>query len=201
MLCSNATHIGLAILAAIVLCLFNVLPALLLVLYPFRAFRVCLSKCKLDGIAVTTFVNKFHGCYRDGLDGGRDMRSLSGLYFFFRTFLIYGDVLLFHALPNTWLSCVLLFSATALLIAYLKPYKKTYMNILDIAFLAILSLLCLLLSMDYFGAEAIEAYVLALIPAGLLILFIICRGLLSNKKLLHSAVNVTRNSALLKVFT
>ena len=60
---------------------FNILPVLLLVLYPFKLFRRCLSKCKLDRLFVIIFVEKFHGCYSDGLDGGKDMRSFCGLYF------------------------------------------------------------------------------------------------------------------------
>ena len=62
----------------------NVLPPLLLVFYPCRAFRSCLSKCHFDFIAVQVFIDKVYSCYRNGLDGGRDMRSFSGLYFLLR---------------------------------------------------------------------------------------------------------------------
>ena len=43
-----------------------------------------MSKCHLDFISVNIFVEKVHNCYRNGLDGGRDLRSFSGLYFFLR---------------------------------------------------------------------------------------------------------------------
>ena len=35
-------------------------------------------------------VEKFHSCYRDGLEGGKDLRSSASLYFFIRilTFLV-----------------------------------------------------------------------------------------------------------------
>lgn len=70
---------------SITLFLFTVLPpVLLLVLYPFQMFRSLLFKClpkRLRG-PLNIFVEKFYSCYRDGLDGGRDMRSLAGLYFF-----------------------------------------------------------------------------------------------------------------------
>ena len=42
-----------------------------------------LSKIKFGGhieIKLNIFVEKFYTCYRDGLSGGRDMRSFSGLY-------------------------------------------------------------------------------------------------------------------------
>ena len=127
--CNGKEHIGLACLAAVFLCIFSVLPTLLLVLYPIKAFRVCLSKYRLDGLAVTTFVNKFHGYYRDGLGDGRDMRSLSGLYFFIRIFIIIVRLTMNHFIPNIWLCYTFLYSSITLLIAFVKSYKKAYMNV------------------------------------------------------------------------
>ena len=178
--CNSPNHIRIAVLAAIIFCVFNILPTLLLVLYPSKAFRVCLSKCRLEGIVVTTFVNKFHGCYRDDLDGGRDMRSLSGLYFFSRILLICMYRAFKSFLPSVWLSCSIIFLATTLLITYLKPYKKAYMNFLDVAILVVLTLLCLLLSVDHFRAQITVVYILALIPAGLLVLFFISKNVFSR---------------------
>ena len=80
--CLSAKHLSFIIPSGIFFALFNLLPALLLVLYPCKPFRRCLYKCKLDSLFLTTFMEKFHGCYREGLSGGRDMRSFSGLYFF-----------------------------------------------------------------------------------------------------------------------
>ena len=48
-------------------------------------------------------------------------------------------------------------------------------------FLIILSLLSLLLSVDYFKAQAIETFVLVLLPAGLLILFIISKQVMRRQ--------------------
>ena len=56
-----------------------VLSAFLLTFYPIRVFRSLLLHCCCGGrlkAAFNIFVEKFHSCYRDGLDGGRDMRSL-----------------------------------------------------------------------------------------------------------------------------
>ena len=50
--------------------LFYVLPTLLLMLYPIKVFRRLLSKCHLDFIAVNIFVEKIHGDYKNGLNGG-----------------------------------------------------------------------------------------------------------------------------------
>lgn len=185
--CNSKKHVGLAVVASFLLLVFNILPALLLVLYPVRAFRTCLSTCKLDGIAITTFVNKFHGCYRDGLQGGKDMRSLSGFYFFLRMFVILVRFVYPIFSPNVWLSYALLYGSSTLLIAYLKPYKKMYMNIFDILFLSNLTSLCLLSSEGYFPRQAVEAYILMLVPTGLLVLFIVANSV--NSKVLKK-VNI-----------
>ena len=76
----SSQHIPYAVTAVIMITLFYVLPTLLLMLYPIKVFRRLLSKCHLDFIALNIFVDKIHGDYRNGLNGGRDMRSLSGLY-------------------------------------------------------------------------------------------------------------------------
>ena len=130
--CFSTKHLSFVIPSGIFFVIFNFLPALLLVLYPFKPFRRCLSKCKLDSLFLTTFVEKFHGCYRDGLNGGKDMRSFSGLYFFLiclvylRNAYVPYDLKLF---PFIYAS--LIFVASALLIAFIKSYKKRYMNVLD----------------------------------------------------------------------
>ena len=79
----NTKYILFCVLSSIVILLNSILP-LLLILYPLKCFQVCLSKCKLDFLVVNIFVQKFHRCYKDGLNGQRDMRSCSGLYFLLR---------------------------------------------------------------------------------------------------------------------
>ena len=179
--CNSPNHVGVALLAAVTTCLFNIIPALLLVLYPIKVLRVCLSKCRLECIVVNTFANKFHGCYRDGLDGGRDMRSLSGLYLLSRVLLIGMHPALLRSFSiSTWFSYSILFLVTTLLIAYLKPYKVSYMNVLDVTILMALTLLCLLLSVDPFRAQGTVVYIVTLIPAGVLVLFIISKNVFSR---------------------
>ena len=124
---------------ASVLCtsaLFCLLPPILLICYPFIFFRSCLSKCCLDILAVNTFVENFHGYYRNGLDGGRDMRSFSGFYFF----LVMGICLL-PLIPVHYIDLgKVTVLVVALSIALIKPYKKTYANVLDTLILTDLAL-------------------------------------------------------------
>jgi hypothetical protein len=64
-----------------------------LTLYPVRAFHSLLEKCKLSGYsraALNIFVEKFYSCYRDGLGGGRDLRSFVCLPFLPRLSVLVG---------------------------------------------------------------------------------------------------------------
>ena len=140
-------HLLFAIPALFIFIIFSILPPLLLILYPIGAFRSCLSRCHLNSIALNIFIEKIHGCYRNGLDGGRDMRSFSGLYFFLRIvpYLIVSLQLL--QLPKNnivtyWYYFGTLFFVAALTIALAKPYQKAYMNYLDIFLLSNIALLC-----------------------------------------------------------
>ena len=59
-------------------------PMFFLALYPIQRFRALLLKClpvRYIG-PLNIFADKFYRCYRDGLKGGRDMRSLAFFYFF-----------------------------------------------------------------------------------------------------------------------
>jgi hypothetical protein len=77
----SSKYIAIAVVSVLILFIFNGLPALLLILYPLKFTRSCLTKCRLDTLCLSAFMDKFHGCYRNGLNGGRDMRSLAGVYF------------------------------------------------------------------------------------------------------------------------
>ena len=88
----STEHIAFAAPSVFFCLVFIVLPTVLLIFYPFRWFRALLSKCRLDGIVLNTFVEKFYGCYRNGLDGGKDMRSFAGLYFAVRIVLLLPNV-------------------------------------------------------------------------------------------------------------
>ena len=183
--CLGTKHLSFLIPSVTFFLLFNLLPALLLVLYPVKRFRRCLSKCKLDSLFLTTFVEKFHGCYRDGLDGGRDMRSFSGLYFFLVCLVILNNAIVYRNLKlYTFIYTSLIFVASALLIAFIKPYKRTYMNVLDTLLLAHLTVICILLSREYFIGDGIEAFAVILVPAivfKLLLIFRVVKMLYTSK--------------------
>ena len=89
----STEHLLFIIPAAILFFSLGVLPTVFLILYPIRPFRILFSKCRLDGVVINTFAEKFYSCYRTGLDGGKDMRSFAGLYFVARLFLFSSNVM------------------------------------------------------------------------------------------------------------
>ena len=138
------------LLALLIYVFFSIIPILMLILYPFNFFKTCLSKCKLNPLVLSGFMEKFHSCYKNG-NNGKDMRSLSALYFVL-THLIFLHHFLFGGI-SYWYYQGYLFMIMAVLIGYLKPYKESYMNIFDTFLLTYMSVCCHMLSRIYFGLE------------------------------------------------
>ena len=79
------------------------------------------------------------------------MRSFAGLYFLVRLvqFLANGiGGVLIISKNDPFLSRNIIFTITGLLIALCRPYKATYMNVLDTLLLAHLGISCHLMSSD-----------------------------------------------------
>ena len=112
-------------------------PVALLLFYQSKKFRYLLLKCSSCGharAALNIFVEKFYDSYRDGLKNGRDMRGFSSLYFLLRIVVFFLTIAEEYLLYNA-----LVLGGTAILIALVQPYKKTYMNVIDTLILAISS--------------------------------------------------------------
>lgn len=143
MSCYSKEHIPYIVVGY--LTLFGLLAqTMLLILYPFKIFKAFLSKIGVCGqleIIITTFVEKFHDCYRDGLDGGKDMRSFSGLYLILRMVLIITNDI---GSTKVALFYIFLFlTLAAFLVAFFKPYKHFLDNLTDTLVLALLMVLVL----------------------------------------------------------
>ena len=131
----SVEHLPFAI-ASIIIFLFVFFPlTLLLTLYPMRCFRVILFACIKSRTAVLNmFVEKFYSCYRDSLDGGKDMRSFVSVYF-----LVILINVLFSQL-SWYAATTALYVISSILISLIRPYKKTYMNIIDSLILLIIAM-------------------------------------------------------------
>ena len=127
----SPAHRPYAILALIVLLIFNVFPIILLSVYPCRCFQRSLARCNLRSHALHIFMDAFQGCYKNGTSGTRDCRWFSTTYLWVRfVFLIVGSI------TSTAIS--LCIGATmsiivALMVAVVQPYKSHAYNIVDTA--------------------------------------------------------------------
>ena len=82
-------HLPYAILALVITLLFNVLPLLLLLLYPLQCFQRCLSICRLRWHGLHIFIDAFHGCCKTGtVAGTRDCRHFAAVYLIARIALL-----------------------------------------------------------------------------------------------------------------
>ena len=130
----GSEHLPYAILALTVVIIFNILPLLLLCLYPCRWFQKCLNYCRFQNQALYIFMDAFQGYYKDGTNGSCDCRWFAGLYLFFRILImvLVGVTLSRFFLPLVGcVALVLLF-----LTAVLQPYKANAHNRINIFFLS-----------------------------------------------------------------
>ena len=131
-------HRPYAILALLMFVLFNLMPLLLLCLYPCRCFQSCLNCYQLNSQVLRTFMDAFQGCYKFE---PYDCRYFSG---FFLVLRILG--LLSFYFTKSWyffiVNGIMAIPVTAFL-AIVRPYKKDLFNVIDIIFLLVFILFCL----------------------------------------------------------
>ena len=124
-------HLPYAILALVVAIVFNILPLLLLCLYPSRRFQTCLHQCRLQNQILHTFMDAFQGWYKDGTNGSHDCRWFAGLYLFIRIlFLTMTTVIPTSALVFPIYGFIVLI--LLLLTVSFRPYKLHTHNRADI---------------------------------------------------------------------
>ena len=167
--CGSKEHLVFAIPGLIILIVYITLLSVFFLLYPTRALQSCLSKCQL-GIklkaSLDLFTEKFNSCYRDGCNGGRDLRRFSALYFYLRILAyLYRQLHIDKLSISFWSYRIVLFLFSSVLIALIRPYKKNYMNVLDSLLLALLALQYHFLSKEHSPDQATKLLVTTLMPA------------------------------------
>ena len=171
-------HIPYAVISGLILFTFGLLPALLLAAYPIRKLRSLLLIDCLGGrsnAALNIFVEKFYSCYRDGLDGGRDMRSFASMHLFIRLLTI----------PLTiWIYPTIFFTICCLLIIAVRPCKQSYMNYTDAFILALLAINSYQIDKITNNSFYSPFYLWSLLGTGYLPLFIIYSSFIPKKHLM-----------------
>ena len=129
----GSTHKPYAIIAIFMFVTFNVLPLLLLCLYPCRCTQSCLNCCRLNGHTLRTFMDAFQGCYKFE---PYDLRSFSGFYLFLRIAFLWNFNI--NKSPNFVIISGLAMIPIIMLILISKPYRNNFYNMLDVIFFLVL---------------------------------------------------------------
>ena len=149
------SHATVAIMVIIFL-MFILPPVVLLALYPVRAFRSLLFKCCSTRCmaSLTIFVEKFYSCYRDGLDGGWDMRSWASVPFILVLigFSLSAGVNHFFYLFSVFSLC------WCLVTAVMQPYKEKFMTLTDMFIFTNVSILSASLNVIITYSDASHIY-------------------------------------------
>ena len=165
--CYSHEHLIFATIAVCVLVLFIISPTILLILYPTRLFRKCVSCCGFRRWhALHMFVESFQGQYKDGTNGTRDFRMVSALFLILRILILasfHNYSLWVLAGRRITLICAICFYAIV------RPYKMNIGNSVDVLILASLSTSVLLLLLAcYFHLTAPAAFYHSLVVVLLL---------------------------------
>ena len=133
-------HLPYGILGLTVL-VFALSPVLLLVLYPFRCFQKFLNLFPVRWYILHTFMDSFHGCYKNGTEPGtRDCRWFASVYFIIRfIFMVLGA----YTMTSSFFTiCAIGLVLMCLLIVLIQPFKAdmqnlTAINVVFVLFLAL----------------------------------------------------------------
>ena len=136
-------HLPYGILAIAVMCVFVILPTVILALYQFAFFQKFLNLFPFRWYILHTLVDSFQGCYKNGTEPGTcDCRWFSAAYLVLRCigFLLYGMTLSTTFYP----SFILFMFSIFLLLVLVQPYKTSASAVgylkMDIVFLIIISM-------------------------------------------------------------
>ena len=153
--CHSRQYFIFAAIAGCVLLLFIILPTVLLILYPTRLFRKCISCCGFRRWhALHMFVESFQGQYKDGTNGTFDFRMVSV------SFLILRILILVSFLPNivtVWPSSGLrcaLYISVLFFYSIARPYRSNICSNVDMLTLFLLAIMSLTFLYATFHSES-----------------------------------------------
>ena len=139
--CHTQEYFIFAAIAGCVLVIFILFPTVLLILYPTRLFRRCVSCCGFRRWhALHMFVESFQGQYKDGTNGTRDFRMVSASFLILRILTMASFIPHRLVWPASGVQCVL-FAIAACFFVVMKPYKSNFSSNVDFLILALLEIL------------------------------------------------------------
>ena len=146
----GSEHLPYAILALVMLTMFNILPMLWLLLHPCKCFHICLNKLGVNCLVATIFIDVFQGSYRYH---PRDCRYFAGLYLMVRVIFLITTALI--KFPE----CIVFYGVYAAImagaVALFEPYKEKIHNKIDISFFLVL-ICAAILGVSYIYLHPVE---------------------------------------------
>ena len=130
-------HLPYAVLAIFMFTTFNLVPLLLLCLYPCRCFQSLLNFLNLNSQLLRTFMDAFQGCYRFE---PYDCRYWAAFYLFLRITILAS----FAMTQSGYFVLIVgnLLIPTIMITAIVRPYRKTAYNVVDVVLFLALAQIC-----------------------------------------------------------
>ena len=150
-------HTPYAMLAIVMLFIFNFLPLVPLCVYPSHCFQKCLNRTKCQYRTLHAFMDTFQGCYKET---PRDCRYFASFYLFLRHINL---IMLSVSKNPTYLSlAAYVVMIASLLVAIFKPYKQLKRNTIDIIIFLIAITMCvtgsLMIEVQYIAPRSAIEY-------------------------------------------
>ena len=188
-------HLPYGILAIFMFTTFNLVPLLLLCLYPCRCFQSCLNCCRLNSQVLRTFMDAFQGCYKFE---PYDCRYWAGFYLFLRLAIL----AIFVATKSSYISVLsgLLLIPVVCLLAVIRPYQRDIYNTIDIVLLQIVIICCFSLFIRSGYDRRYDTFALVIVGIALFV-FVIYLVLLVLKTIAPNRLLVAMRKMLMKTVT
>ena len=141
--CLSNKHIYMIIFSAFVVIFLYSPPVFLLLIYPTSLYRKISDKMIRPRwrIGIKTYVETFQGCFKDGADGTRDYRAVSGYLMVIPGFIFlldfFAQAIASYKIAQHLNAIMLL--VLVILCSMLQPYKRRIANVSAVAVLSILA--------------------------------------------------------------
>ena len=169
-------HLKYAIPAFVIVLFVGILLPLGILLYPMKCVQRLWGE-RVTGrfwLGVKTFIEAFHGGFKDGTAGTRDYRPIPALTAFSRVFFammysLRGAPVLAYNLPLFYVAIAFYGLVKVAIFGLGKPYKTRRHNLIDVLLWALVAVECLFISAmfegEYDGHVMYTLVVLAFLPA------------------------------------
>ena len=143
--CLSSEHVQYILIALVPFIFLTLIPSVILTLYPTRIYSRYISRCLSARIrlAITTFAEALHSCFKDGLNGTRDYRALSGLFMMLPIiYFIIRKILVIIGYSSD-LAAAFFMISSSLLVAHVRPCRSWVANF-SISFnVSVIGIICI----------------------------------------------------------